>query len=82
MKKFFVYVLRSDADGRQYVGSAQDLERRLALHNAGLYRYTKALLPWRLVYSELCVTRTEAVRRERYFKTGVGRGDLKNLISV
>jgi putative endonuclease len=82
MKTFFVYVLKSDADGKHYVGATQDLERRIALHNAGLYRYTKAHLPWRLVYSESCATRSEAMKRERYYKTGRGREDLKNLISA
>jgi putative endonuclease len=46
-------------------------------HNAGQNPATKHGVPWILVYFEKFETRTEAVRRERYFKTGRGREELE-----
>jgi putative endonuclease len=78
---FDVYILRSDSIGRFYIGSTEDLERRLAEHNANLAPATKNRGPWRLVYDEVHLTRSAAMRRERYFKTGRGREDLQRLLA-
>ena len=73
---FHVYVLRSMKTGRYYVGSCQDLDDRIRRHNAGHSKATRHGIPWFLVKKESFSTRTEAVRRERYFKTGRGRDEL------
>jgi putative endonuclease len=79
---FYVYVLRSELTGRRYVGSRQDLDHRFREHNAGESKATKHGIPWRIVHHESCSTRAEAVRRERYFKTGKGRDELDRLESA
>ena len=76
---FYVYVLRSSKTGRRYVGSCEDLEDRLRRHNDGSSKATRHGLPWVLIYSESFSSRVEAVRRERYFKTGRGRDELDRL---
>ena len=73
---FFVYVLRSLTTQRSYVGSCQDVGERLRRHNAGHSKSTKHGVPWQLIHSERHDTRSEAVRREAYLKTGVGREDV------
>ena len=73
---FHVYVLRSMKTGRYYVGSCQDLDDRIRRHNAGHSKATRHGIPWFLVKKESFSTRTEAVRRERYFKTGRVRDEL------
>ncbi len=78
---FHVYILRSEATGRLYVGSTGDLERRVAEHNMGKATATKHWGPWVLVYKEGYPNRGSAMRRERYFKTGRGRDEL-NLTST
>jgi putative endonuclease len=70
---FYVYILRSHTTGRRYVGSCNDLDDRLRRHNAGHNKATKHGAPWDLVHSETFSTRSEAVLRERYYKTGRGR---------
>lgn len=70
---YFVYVLQSLKNDRYYTGSTDDLERRLSEHNTGQSTYTRLTRPYKLVYSESFETRSEAVKRERYFKTGKGR---------
>lgn len=64
----FVYIVRC-ADGSLYTGYAEDVERRIAAHNAGRgARYTSGRRPVRLVFSEACATRGEALRREYALK--------------
>jgi putative endonuclease len=78
---FFLYVLRSMRTGRRYVGSCHDLEDRLRRHLAGESKSTKHGGPWALVHSEQFASRSEAVRRERYFKTGRGREELDRILA-
>lgn len=77
---FKVYVLQSEVTGRSYVGSCENLDKRLWQQNQGHSKATKHGVPWKLVYSESFETRQDAVRRERDFKTGKGRGELKAMI--
>ena len=64
----WVYILRSGKDGRFYIGSTKDLERRLARHSAGRVPATRARLPLALVYSERYPTLALAYRREKEIK--------------
>jgi putative endonuclease len=77
---FTVYVIRSIPFGIHYTGQTEDLERRLIEHNKGLLgRFTKGKGPWEVVYTRLFDTRIEAVKHEKYLKTGVGRDYLKSM---
>jgi putative endonuclease len=76
---YVVYVRRSETTGRRYIGSCQDLDVRFREHNAGESKATKHGIPWQLIHREEFSTRAEAVRREKYFKTGRGRDDLRRL---
>jgi putative endonuclease len=73
---FYIYVLWSDSLGRYYTGSTQDIPERLRRHNAGHCLATRPGVPWRLIYQEQFPTRSEAVAREKYYKTGRGREEL------
>ncbi len=75
----WVYVLKSLVADRYYIGSTEDVDRRLAIHNGNQARWTRRFQPWQLVYKEGYRTRGEAVRRERELKRRKGvRGFLKN----
>jgi putative endonuclease len=76
---FYCYVLRSQKKGRRYVGSCENLAERIRRHNAGDSKATKHGAPWILLHSEAFRTRSEAAQRERFYKTGRGRGELENL---
>jgi putative endonuclease len=73
---FYVYVLRSRVTAKHYTGSTRDLAVRLAWHNEGLNRSTKHARPWEMIYFEQFETRSEAMRRERFLKSGQGREEL------
>ncbi|MBS1489133.1 MAG: GIY-YIG nuclease family protein [Bacteroidetes bacterium] len=51
----------------------QDLQRRVAEHNAGKAKFTSAHRPWKLIYSELLETSTQARKREKYLKSAAGK---------
>ena len=74
---YWVYILQNETTGNLYKGQTSDLESRLEHHNThepGSMRYThKQKGPWRLIYSEAYPTRAEAMKRERFLKSGQGR---------
>jgi len=56
-------------DGTLYTGVTTDLDRRVQQHNDGTgARYTRARRPVRLVFSEPCGGRGDALRRELAIK--------------
>jgi putative endonuclease len=77
MNKFFVYILWSKIHNKHYYGHTADLGKRLNDHNLGLSNFTKKYLPWELIYFEEFATRTEAMRREKFFKNISGYHWLK-----
>ena len=81
MEKFAVYVLKSLKNGKCYVGStSKELTKRLDWHRWGLTAWTRQNGPFELLYSEERDTKQEALRREKYFKTGQGRRTLELLV--
>jgi putative endonuclease len=76
----FVYVLRSLTTGRSYTGATSDLEVRLAQHNSDQSPSTKHRGPWKLIHREEFSTMAEALRRERFLKSGRGRDELRRLL--
>jgi len=74
---YFVYVLRSQKDGQLYTGFTSNLERRLLEHNQGLETSTKSRIPFELIYYEWSIKKEDAIRREKYLKSGWGKRYLK-----
>jgi len=65
---WFCYILRC-ADDTLYCGITNDLEKRLATHNAGTAsKYTRVRLPVELVFAEPCIDRSAASKREMEIK--------------
>lgn len=77
---FYVYVLKSLKNGRHYTGSTNNLERRLSEHKSGQTKYTKVAGPFELIYQETYNNRLEAIRREKFLKSGKGREFLKEAL--
>ena len=79
---WYVYVLKSLSTQRHYTGSTGNLERRLIEHNNGKTKSIKFLRPFVLIYKEEYNTRLEAIRREKFLKSGQGRQLLKEILGA
>ena len=66
--KWFVYILKC-GDGRFYTGMTCDLDRRLKEHKSGRGgKFTRAFGVVKLLYSEECGSRSDAMKREARIK--------------
>ncbi len=77
---FFVYVLKSLKDGKNYIGCTNDVGKRLSDHRCGRVDATKNRRPLELIYKEVFENKELARSREDFFKTGKGRSVLKDLL--
>ena len=75
---FYIYVLQSKKDDRFYTGFTSDLRKRFNEHNQNLSTYTKGRGPFELIYYEACVNKLDAMAREKYLKSGMGKRYIKN----
>ena len=77
MCEFTIYVIKSQ-EGFRYTGLTQDLEKRLCEHNnKTLSFWTRRGSCWKLIYKEIHKSKSEAMSREKWLKSGVGREFLK-----
>ena len=78
---YYVYILRSLKTGKLYKGYTENLKDRLSKHNSGGVSSTKSSTPWEIIYYEAFVHKTDALREEKFLKTGKGRERIKLLLS-
>ncbi len=77
---FTVYILKSLKNSKRYIGyTSKDVETRLKEHNSGCNKYTKNNGPYKIFHTEVYDNKTEAMRREKFLKSGQGRKYLDNL---
>ncbi len=80
--KYYVYVLFSLNDKLLYIGSTHDLKTRLKSHKNGSVRSTKERRPLELIHYEFFISKAEALAREKFFKSGFGRNELKKALKI
>ncbi len=49
-----VYALANPFNSEIYIGISKDILARLKQHNSGKNRYTKAFIPWKIIYYLIC----------------------------
>ena len=67
---YFVYLIGNYKKSKviTYAGYTKNLKKRLSLHNCGKgAKFTRGR-SWKLLYSEKCKTKREAILREYYIK--------------
>lgn len=80
---FSVYVLRSLKKNKRYVGyTSKSPIERLKDHNTGSNKYTKQNGPYKLLYTEEYASKTDAIKREKFLKSGQGRKFLDQKFGV
>ncbi len=76
---YFIYALECE-DGSIYKGFTSNLDKRINEHLAGIgAEWTKTHRPIALIHYEEFKSEKEAVERQKYLKSGVGREWLKAL---
>jgi len=65
---YYVYILLC-SDNSLYTGYTVDLKKRLKMHEIGKgSKYVRSRLPARLIYTEKCSTKSDALKREMQIK--------------
>jgi len=77
---YFVYIMESLKDGKYYIGTTNDVERRLKEHNSGLSRSTSSRRPLKLVHTEIFEDIKKAYARERFLKSKKNKHIIKKII--
>jgi len=80
MPRWFVYVLESLVKTWFYIGSTDDLNKRLSDHNLGHVQSTKAYRPFEVAAFVAVKTEAKARELEKCFKTGSGKAILRKRI--
>jgi putative endonuclease len=77
---FYVYIIKS-REGKYYIGSTDNIEYRLQLHNSKKFpAWTNRYNEWKLVYSESFDSRSNALKREKTIKNMKGGLQFKSLV--
>ena len=72
--EYVVYVLHSESTSQRYVGFTSHLIERMRSHNhLSRKGFTSKYRPWKIVYLEFFKSKSEAITREKFFKSGQGR---------
>ena len=75
---YYVYILKSEKDKKNYTGFTKNLKLRFEQHNKGMVESTKNRRPFKLIYFERCLCQKDATKREKYLKTYHGKMYLGN----
>lgn len=79
----YVYVVYNPKHFKVYIGETDDLSERVSAHNDHRFKtsYTARFDGlWKLIYSEECMNRAEARKREKQLKSYRGRQFIKQYI--
>ncbi len=78
---YYTYILYSKKLTKYYVGHTENLKERFKQHNNKMVPFTSRGVPWKLVYYEAFIEKDDAIKEERFLKTGKGRERRKYLLS-
>ena len=78
--EYIVYILFSEKHNKTYVGFTSSLIERFKSHNELATKgYTIKYRPWMVLHIEVYQSKNEAIIREIWFKSGVGRDYISKL---
>lgn len=79
---YTLYILKSKKFDKTYVGITSNLITRFHSHNTYSKKgWTKNFRPWKLIYTEHFDEKSDALAREKWFKSGTGRRFIKDNIA-
>ena len=81
MEELVVYILYSKKFNKNYIGFTSNLIERFKSHNVlWTKEYTIKFRSWEVINMEFFISKVEAMKREKFLKTGSGRAFIKNFI--
>jgi putative endonuclease len=78
---YCVYILFSSKDNLLYIGYSSNLTERVKKHNSGGVISTAPRRPLQLIFCEYYLFKEDAMKRESYFKTTMGKKAIKLMLS-
>ncbi len=78
---WYVYILRSQTTSRYYIGSTNNLKRRLFEHNSGKTKSLWKHVPLEIIYSEVYTGKTDALGCEKQIKSYKSGEAFKKLLT-
>ena len=78
---YYIYISRSLKDRNFYIGSSENLVRRINEHKSGKVKSTKNRLPVSLICYEAYNFKEEMLAREKYLKSSDGRKSLRKRLT-
>lgn len=66
--RHYAYIIYSIEFDKYYKGYSSNPLRRLEEHNSGRSHYTSQFCPWKLVYIEEFIEKSDALKREKGLK--------------
>jgi len=79
---YFTYILYSKSRNRYYVGSCEDVDKRLVKHNTNHAGFTGKTGDWEIKWFEEHLDKSDALKREKRIKNWKSRGMIEKLIGV
>jgi len=81
LKMFFLYILKSQKNGKFYIGSTNDLNRRLNEHNTGKTKSLIYLRPLEIVFFKEFENGRDARQMERKLKKFKNKNIIEKIIA-
>ena len=78
---YTTYVLYSDKFNKHYSGFTSNIDERMKSHNhMSNTDWTKRYRPWKIIHDKEFKTKDEAMKYEKWLKTGKGREFIKTIL--
>jgi putative endonuclease len=66
---YYTYIIQSESTGKLYIGLTNNIEARLIKHKSNKNFNAKHKGPWKLLFSQKFIARSDAVELEKKFKS-------------
>ncbi len=78
---YYLYILHSESIDKYYTGVSHDPATRVQYHNSFNKGWTRRGRPWTIVFSKEFLSKSEALKAERYVKQQKSQIFVKELVT-
>ncbi len=78
---YYLYILKSIAIDKFYIGISQNPEMRLSYHNSLERGYTSRYRPWKIIYTKKYDSKKEAASAEKKIKSWKSKKMIERLLN-